>query len=508
VTPSYRLRRSSILDALELEDYLFLGAVLALPWAFGGVEIWAYRTASFLLVASATVALWRDGWAGLGLGRGSRWLLPALLLGVWAVIQITPLPAGGVKLLSPRADAIYRTTFPGYPDRHEPVTIEAIEAEAIGHLAEAADLPEPRREAAPLGAELRGRWDGWRPLSLLPDAGVERTFWYFALLLGFLVARRRCADAELAEVYRKLLFVMFFGLALFGLLYAATSNGKLYWVRSTLDNASPFGPYVNPTNFAGVMELATPWLAGYTLWAWRRRSPSKPLRETRIPFLAAATLLCLVSALATASKGAAVLLGLSLATLALIGFRSWKARLSVLGVAVVLAGLIALGPGHLSLGKRFQQFLDATGGQVSEVDRLVAWRASTAMIKDFAVTGSGFGSFRDVFPAYLPAGEFKRWYRAHNDYLEVVLEGGAVAAVLLVWLVWGYWRRALRAVLRGNRGRPDLATAGLVLGLLALSVHAFFDFNHQVPANALLFTTLAAIAIAPGEGLGEIGEAP
>jgi O-antigen ligase len=130
------------------------------------------------------------------------------------------------------------------------------------------------------------------------------------------------------------------------------------------------------------------------------------------------------------------------------------------------------------------------------------------MIKDYAVTGSGFGSFKDVFPAYLPAGEYMHWYRAHNDYLQVVLEGGAVAALLVVWLIWNYWRRALGALKRTPHGSRDYAAVGLVLGLIALSFHAFFDFNHQIPANALLFTTLAAIAIAPREGLDGAGELP
>ncbi len=149
-----------------------------------------------------------------------------------------------------------------------------------------------------------------------------------------------------------------------------------------------------------------------------------------------------------------------------------------------------------------QDFLDATGGRVGEIDRLVAWQASTAMMRDYAVTGSGFGSFRDVFPAYLPPGELMRWYRVHNDYLEVVLEGGFVAGLLVLWLTWNYWIRVLGGVGRASCSH-DYATIGLVLGLIALSVHAFFDFNHQVPANALLFTTLAAIAVARGENLLE-----
>jgi hypothetical protein len=139
--------RSTASDLLELEDFLLLAAVLVLPWAFGGVEIWAYRSASLLLAASAAVALWRDGWAGLGLDRTARWLIPALLLAIWAIVQITPLPGGVVNRLSPTADAVYRSTFPGYPDRAEPVSVEAVESMAIERLDEAAGLPEPRRSA-------------------------------------------------------------------------------------------------------------------------------------------------------------------------------------------------------------------------------------------------------------------------------------------------------------------------------------------------------------------------
>ena len=49
---------SSLLpERLESEDYLAIAAVWLLPWAFGGVEIWAYRSAALLLAAAAAVSL-------------------------------------------------------------------------------------------------------------------------------------------------------------------------------------------------------------------------------------------------------------------------------------------------------------------------------------------------------------------------------------------------------------------------------------------------------------------
>ena len=136
-----------------------------------------------------------------------------------------------------------------------------------------------------------------------------------------------------------------------------------------------------------------------------------------MPFLVSATLLCLLSALATASKASAVLLAVALAVLALLACRGWRQRVAILVGILSVVGLLGVGLRYLPLGTRIRDFVDVTGGQVSEVDRFVTWHASTAMMKDYVVTGSGFGSFRDVFPAYLPAGEYKRWYRVHNDFL-------------------------------------------------------------------------------------------
>ena len=41
--------------SLDLPDRLLLVAVVLLPWAFGGIEIWAYRLAGLLIVVAATL---------------------------------------------------------------------------------------------------------------------------------------------------------------------------------------------------------------------------------------------------------------------------------------------------------------------------------------------------------------------------------------------------------------------------------------------------------------------
>ena len=161
----------TFLEDLQLEDYLILAAIVLLPWAFGGVEIWAYRTAAALIAGSAAVCLARRGWAGLGLDARARWLLPAVLLAVWASIQLIPLPSGVIGLLSPRAHALYQDAFPGYGEEAPEDVVAAIEARALSRVPEVAELEELQRPGAAPWLEPSGRWTGWRTLSLLPSAG-------------------------------------------------------------------------------------------------------------------------------------------------------------------------------------------------------------------------------------------------------------------------------------------------------------------------------------------------
>ena len=496
------MRSSELAGWLELEDYLLLSAVVLLPWAFGGVELWAYRLASLLLASAGAVALAKRGWSGLGLDRNGRWLLPAFLLGAWAAFQLVPLPPPALSVLSPEADRIYRDTFPDYPGRSPADLPSVLEQGALDRVPEVDGRRLPDDPGEEFGMSAGGRWSGWRPISLQPSATAERLFWYLALLIGFLVARVRTSRPELAERYRWVMFALFAGLALFALLQAATWNGQIYWRRAVPPGSHPFGPYVNYVHFGGAMELAAPWLVGWTLMSLRERGDD-PLWKGVSPVAAGVSVLCLVAGLATASRAVALLLPLSLTLLALFAVRRWWSRLIVLAAAVATWSAAALLLVRTALGQRMEAFLASVGQLPVGGGRLASWRAATAVFRDFPVTGSGFGTFAEAFPAYLPPGEFGRWKQLHNDYLELLLDGGLVAGVLVAWLVAVFVRRAFRGLRPSKGGAYDLAAVGLALGLFSLAAHAFVDFNHQIPANALLFVVAGSMAAAAGETRGE-----
>ncbi|ANM29051.1 hypothetical protein ABI59_04765 [Acidobacteria bacterium Mor1] len=486
---------NEFLEVLDLEDYLLLAAVCILPWLLGGVSMWAYRPVAFLLVTGAGLALIRDGWNGLGLGGGrSRWLLPAFLLLGWALFQQVPLPAGLIGTLSPSAHALYERSVPGYS---EPVddAIAWLEEDSVERVAEL----DVQDGGAVFEPPAEGWWEGARTLSVRPDATRERAFWFLALLLGFMTIGQRLQHPQRHTVYRYVLFGLFSALAAFGLLQAATWNGKIFW-RIPTPEGNPFGPYVNPVNFAAVMEMAVPWMAGYVI-ALARSQRREELWRGRVPILAGGVVLCTLAGIVAASKGATVLMLGALAVVAFAAARSWKGRLVMLLVLVLMVPLVVWGISLTPLGERFEDFVDSEGGTLLLAgSRVTTWNVATDIFADYPVTGSGFGTFRELFPAYVPPGSFKIWNQVHNDYLELLIEGGVVAGALTLILLALFGWRAIRAVRDGERMRIE--RLGLALGILCLAIHAVGDFNHQIPANALLFVTLCAALLGrPGRAV-------
>jgi hypothetical protein len=485
---------------LGAADALLLATVVVLPWFFGGVDLDAYRVAAGAIALAAGWVLARKGFAGLGLDRRSLWLLPAFLLGAFALVQTVSLPRSWVAARSPKAASIQTSAF-GPEGQGAASWLRKIEDDARARVPEAGSATAGGRGALDLGTEAPAPPKRFT-LSLHPEATFERVSWYTALLLAFLLASSRTANSRRAGTYRATLFFAFGALALVGIVSYLTAPDRLLWLRPAPEGTRPFGPYVNPSHFAGAMELAVPWLLGYGLQASTRRGGEDRKWNRAFPAMGAAVV-CAGAALLAASKMGAVTIGVtSLVLIALAirrGRRRWLVLAGTLSAAVLLGAIALYGP----LRERVADFESDLVGSSSPTDRGVAWAASLRMARDYALTGSGFGAFSDLIPAYLPPGDNESWLQLHNDYLEVGLAGGLIAAGLVAWLAWAYAARIARVVASERERDRGLSALGLALGLLGLAAHEAVDFNLQVPANALFFVVIAAIGVSPLAGSAE-----
>jgi O-antigen ligase len=170
----------------------------------------------------------------------------------------------------------------------------------------------------------------------------------------------------------------------------------------------------------------------------------------------------------------------------------WRTLMAVAaGIAVVLLFLL------LFAGRMLQR------AQVrGEDDRFCIMPGIFKAIGEFPLTGTGFGTFADVFPAYRDphCWLIGVWERAHNSYLEGMLGLGILFPMAILFgfsvLFWTLGR-GLK-----DRRRLRLYPALGVAAVLLVALHAILDFSLQIPGFAVFFAAfiapLASIALGVG----------
>ena len=116
-------------------------------------------------------------------------------------------------------------------------------------------------------------------------------------------------------------------------------------------------------------------------------------------------------------------------------------------------------------------------------------------IGDYSLTGSGAGSFYTTLPFYHD-GSWRGFYDlAHNDFLQFPLEFGVpVFLVLVVMVLLAFWLSVQAMRLRRNRLMIGMGFSAF-MGMLSIMIHSTVDFNLQIPANAVYFVALMALAV-------------
>jgi O-antigen ligase len=98
-----------------------------------------------------------------------------------------------------------------------------------------------------------------------------------------------------------------------------------------------------------------------------------------------------------------------------------------------------------------------------------------------------------TFPAYRPEQVANFYDYTHNDYVQFAAESGVVGLGLLGLVV----ALSLGAALRAQWLRRDPLMRGMsfasIMGVTAILIHSWVDFNLQIPANAVYFMVLLAL---------------
>ncbi len=359
----------------------------------------------------------------------------------------------------------------------------------------------PGREIFTEAAILTGAEQPWRPLSISPSGTVNALSSLIVPAVVLLLA----ANLTREQHWRIAIFVL-------GLVGAGAVVGVLQFSGANFNNPlinTPAGSVAG--NFANRNHFAVFLAIGCVLtlaWAFREETP---------PWKAAAAfgliVLFILMILATGSRSGVVvgMLGIVLTFLAFRrrAMRQFKAIPHKIAVPVVLVAFaVVIGAIWLSVGLDRAASVDRATVLAGEVDlRLQFWPIVLDMSRSYFPTGTGFGTFDPVFRISEPDGLLNPQYvnLAHNDWLQILLEGGIMGLVLLaaagVWFVL----RSFQAWTSNRRpgGADLLGKAGVIVVVLILAA-SVTDYPARTPLVMALLP-LAAMWLVKAKTIADSG---
>lgn len=331
---------------------------------------------------------------------------------------------------------------------------------------------------------------GFHSISVYPFATEMELSRLFIYLMVFFMAAFGLRDDHGLYTVIKALIVFGFILGLFGIIQHATWNGKLYWFRELTHGGSPFGPFVNKNHFAAFIGMIIPLSFGVAL---STRSLEKKVLYLFFGVVMAIALFFSLSRGGIISFFAGILVFSSL----IFARGASKRKLIPVFLFVSVLALYLLFLGISPIVGRF------TSSEVSQYDRLIAWKGTLAAFKHFSVFGSGFGTFQYIFKIYQPEGLYLIWDHAHNDYLELLLELGIAGSIVVVLFLFSVARTIMRIEWAG---RKTYTAAALLSSLTTIAVHSIVDFNLHIPSNAILFFLVLGLAVSMSKGAMSMSE--
>jgi len=528
--------------------FLLIGA----PFAFGAVHQWAYTTVEIVILTLVAAWLVLSITSSGGIKSKCNYHcaagLAAAAMGFLTVagLQLVPMPMPILRVVSPQAYALYSRAIGGPADSASRDSNSGSAGATAGefasakvHSAGAENAPAPRAFIGRNHSIATGLPSGqtlWRPASIAPSLTSSSLVEAIAYTSFFLMVITYRFDLGVAGETR-FVRAMVVTLTICGVLLAVTGiaeqacwNGKILWFFVPDDWGAPryssfpraSGPFVDPDHFANYLGMIFPLAAGCTLFGLPGERASQyddGWFAMRLWFGFASFIILLAIALSFSraiwlltgfgilafSSFSPYLVGVSRShskkctdmggSLQAVGHRRfWR-----VGISLIVSVLLLLLAG-VFLGTARQDAVLLRVGQTTGDPgfgigvRAALWNASNRMFKEHLLTGIGLGTWAEIFPHYESAPRLEMaFHQAHNDYLQLAAEVGILGLIPLICaiLCLGHIGGQIGHVSYGQR--PFLLSLGIAIAVMLL--HELVDFAMHIPANALLFTLLLALAI-------------
>lgn len=440
---------------------IFVFLLIFSPLAFGTVEQWSLLVMEGLAVFAVLMLLAEKKETGpFYMVPG---ILPLLCICIYCLVQIVPLPSALVSIISPATYRLYDST---------------------------AGVIKPPE---------------WISLSVQKKATVAEFFRFISAAAFYLVAVELLSRKELLK--KTVITVIIFSglLAFLSIMQYLVYNEKIYWFRELTVGGTPFGPFVNRNHYAGFMGMVFPIALSIFLYYKPQVSYSSfreklaelfSRRRTNTYVLTGfASILIAVSVFLSLSRGGIVSLALSITFFGLILLaRKTGSRRGL--VIVVLCVLILLSVSWFGWGPIISRFEKIRNPMENIADlRQVIWKDTISIIKDFPFFGTGFGTYVNAYTKYRTLPGENIVDHAHNDYLELLSDGGIAGFMLFGWFLADIFISSYRTFRKRRELYSIYLFAGSVSGIVYMLLHSVTDFNLHIGSNGLYFFFLAGLMV-------------
>ncbi len=442
---------------------LLLFNLIFTPLAFGTVEQWSLTIMEVSFYVALTVFFFiivRDKETSLYKVPG---ILPLSLFLAYMLLQLVPLPHQIIRFISPETYSLYR----------ESIWID--------------------------------RPAGWAALSINRKATLTEFFRVLSYASCYILTVQLLVGKEYLKKTVSVITVFVSLLSLFGILQNILPNNKIFWMRELTQGGTPFGPYVNRNHYAGLISMVFPISLSLFLYykpkmhyaSFRERmSELFNQRLTNISvLLGSSVLLIALSIFLSHSRGGIVSLSLSMIFFGIIILlKEKKAQRGIVIILIFVVILYSVGWfGWDPIFERFEKIRNESGDIVES--RLDLWKESVQITRDFPLTGTGHGSFISIYPKYRSVYFNAVVDHAHNDYLELFIEGGVISFSLFCWFLLSVLRSSYHAYGKRRDTYAVYLAAGAFAGIISMLIHSLTDFNLHIGANGLYFFFLMGLAV-------------
>ncbi|ODS32759.1 MAG: putative membrane protein [Candidatus Scalindua rubra] len=458
--------------------------------------------------------------------------LPIIIFVLLIIIQLIPLPPSVLKAVSPNTHQLYKQTLPGYDTSSKGLEFNDRNS----------DIKPNNYSSGFSTSNFKLQTSNyWKPLSLYPYATKLNLLKVLAYATIFFLI----INTKTLKPQRLLMSIVISGfiVSLVAIIQYVCDTKKIYWIYNA-SYASPVGPFTYRGYFASYMTMVIPLAIGLLIYylsykintvtelnkdkhtKYYHRRKSSLIWLTSTVFILIVIIMMSTILFLSLSRGGMVSNVLSLIFFVFfLTMRKTVRKNIIYLLPIILLMFVALGwVGINPVTDRLSTLYEIEEERTGLV-RFAIWSDTGNIIKDFPVFGTGFGTFRYIYPKYrdevlnyLAVYVFP--VRAHNDYLEVASVMGVLGIVVVLWGCYRLFKDILFCHILGKtrgiahvmpeadslRRRNDkpknlmrrnpfvlLMGFGCLASILAIVFHSFTDFVLHSPANAMLFFVILGL---------------